>query len=287
MRRRQKPRHVFIWKDFQEWKPALEGMFPEILTPELEDKIRQEKPTVDDDEDSRPLEQRSGHSLDEIVIDDKVNDFRLLYSHVRFFHACRPVDVQTYREKGILLLKRGEQIERFKDIFLRSGRFPELTEGMLKQSIQAVDSLKKDAEAELCFVLDDRLTIEHCGTYLIYGSEYLCNLVSQLPGGDKESYRRELRRIGTPTILKINLPNTPDNIAGPTIKGIIRDMLIGWVQCLSYGKTQSHVSWRDLARGRPLPPEQIYDHFHPPEIPDPFNRQKIYITRTGEYEDPK
>ena len=27
---------VFIWKDFSEWKPALEGMFPNILTPEFE-----------------------------------------------------------------------------------------------------------------------------------------------------------------------------------------------------------------------------------------------------------
>jgi hypothetical protein len=278
---------VFIWKDFKEWKPALEGMFPDILTRELEAKVRQQKPRVEDDEDSGPFEQVSGHSLDESITHDKISEFGLLYPHVRFYHACRPVNVQSYYEKGILFLRRDEQVERFKDIFLRSRRFPELTDDMLKQSIEAVDSLKKDAEAELCFVLDDRWIIEQCGHYLIYGSEYLSDLVSQLrPVGDVEPYRRELRRIGTPTMLKVNLPNTPDNVQNATIRGIIRDMLIEWVWCLSEGKAQSHVSWRDLARGRPLPPEHIRGHYTPARIPDPLNRPRVYITETGEYEDP-
>ena len=185
-----KNNRVFIWKEFTEWKSALEGMFPDILTPELEDKARKNAALVKYYDDPEPFEELSGHSTDSLVslMDwDKTNEFRRLYSHIRVFHACRPANVSSYYEKGILLLSIDEQIKRFRSIFLR-GDYPELTEEILQQSIQKVASINVDPENEICLGLDDKLITEMAGHYLIYGSEYLLALVAQLPVENTKLY---------------------------------------------------------------------------------------------------
>ena len=37
---------IFIWKDFKEWKLALESMFKDILTPELKAKVKKNRAIV-------------------------------------------------------------------------------------------------------------------------------------------------------------------------------------------------------------------------------------------------
>ena len=120
-------RHVFIWKDFKEWKSALESMFKDILTPELKAKLKKNREIVEYCDNQTECEEFIGKSFDSIINYQKIDEFRKQYSHIRTYHACRPVDIDSYYQKGILLLCKDEQVERFRTIFL-NGTFTELTE---------------------------------------------------------------------------------------------------------------------------------------------------------------
>lgn len=257
---------VFIWKDFKEWKPALEAMFPDILTPELEEKVRQLTPPVKYRDDSGLFEQLSGYSLGKIVTRDKIVEFRRLYSHIRVFHACRPrpVDIKNYYKKGLLPSKdlRRDQIKRFWQIFPR-GRYPNLTDKVLQDSIAETGT----GDQDLCLVIDSRNLVEHTSQYLIYhGGEHLLNLVTRLRIEDKDMdrMRAELRRIGTPTMFEINLPS--EYASDPHLEEFIRGMITNWVYYIAHPQRVRDAFDFTFSIMKPLPPEHIYGHFHPRRI---------------------
>ena len=275
---------VFIWKDFNEWKPGLEAMFPGILTPELQAKVRQEATLVRHSDDAEPFEQLSGHSLDDIITTDKIDKFRRLYSHIRVFHACRTADIQSYRKEGVTLRCKDDQVKRFRDIFL-SGSFPELSETMLQESIAKLEG--SDPDGILDLGLDDKWIIEITGHYLIYGSEYLHSLVSQLPidREKRDQYHAVLRHIGTPTFLLIDLPNTREYASDGTLWQLIPEMIMNWVYNVAHSRIESGALDFTFTIRKPLPAEHICGYLRPPRIPDPHMGWKVYVTETGEYED--
>ena len=277
-------KRIFIWKDFGEWKPVLEDMYKEILTPDLKGKIRQNKALVDDCEHPGAFEELSGHSIYSIITDDKIKEFRQHYSHIRVYHGCRPTDSQSYYEKGILpsIDQKNVQVGRFREIYL-NGRFSELTEDMLRQSIKKVGPKDDD----LCLVIDDRFIIKRCGHYLIYGSEYLFDLASQLPIEDEdiERFRSELRKIGKPTLIEINLPNTTEYVSDGKILELYGDMLTGWLYNIAHLRTESNRLDFTFELDETLPSKYIHSHYHPKRIPDQEMGWKIYNAETGEYED--
>ena len=59
-----KNNRVFIWKDFIEWKSALENMFPDILTPELEAKVKQNAESIEYWNAQMPCEELIGKTMD-------------------------------------------------------------------------------------------------------------------------------------------------------------------------------------------------------------------------------
>src|SRR5919205_705887 len=91
------------------------------------------------------------------------------YSAVRAFHACRPLDVSSYYEQGLIPLDPGKAASDFKRHLL-CGDFPELDESDLDSVIK--DTTLDTIEGRVYFNLDERLLIEQCGHYLLYGSEY-------------------------------------------------------------------------------------------------------------------
>ncbi len=281
---KQSNKHIFIWKDFSEWKSALEDIYKEILTPEFKDKIRKKATLIKHYDNSIPFKELSGHSIDSIITDDKIKEFRQRYSHIRVYHGCRPTNVQSYYEKGILLLSKDEQIECFRTKF-PSGDYPELTEEMLQQSIEKTAPYSVDSDGELCLAIDDRQIIKQAGLYLIYGGEYLGGIVTCLPVENTEKYDSVLRKNGTPTLFEINLPNKTKYVSDPKIRSMYDRMLTEWLYNIAHSMTESNLYDNTFPLYEILPPKYIYSHYHPKKIPDPRMGFKIYNAETGEYED--
>jgi len=276
--------HIFIWKAFKEWKSALEDMLGDILTPELKTKVRQNVTRIEYCDNQTECEELIGQSFDSIVPNNTIDKFRQRYSHLRVYHACRPTDVSSYYKKGVRLSCKEIQVKRFRSIFL-SGNFPELTEEMLQQSIKEAARFSYD-DRELCLAIDDRSIAEHAGHYLIYGAEYLGALVTQLPIENIEKYRAVLRKIGKPTFLKINLPNTTKYVSDFIIGELIYRMITQWVYCLAHSRMESCLIDFTVTVHEPILPKYIHSHYHPKKIPDPLIMgHKIYDAEIGEYED--
>ena len=277
-----KNNHVFIWKDFSKWKSALEGMFKDILTPELEAKVKQEAESIKYWNAQTPCEKLIGQPMDSIVTDNKIDEFRQQYSHIRFYHACRTADVSSYYDKGILpsIELKDVLVNRFRELYL-SGRFPELTEDMLQQSIKKVS---KGLERGLFLVIDDRQIIEDAGHYLIYGAEYMTKLVTQLPiENSQEKYFPVFRKIGKPTIIVINLPNTTEYLSDCNIEVVIIYMITQWFYAIAHTRLESCIYTDDILVYKPILPEHVFSHYHPTKkIPDPV-LGGIYDPETGEY----
>ncbi len=279
--------NVFIWKDFNEWKSALEDMFKDILTPELKAKIKQNRDIVEYCDDPEAFETLAGQSIEAMITMEKINEFRQQYSHIRVYHGCRPVDVQSYYKKGLLLHDKDALVERFREIFL-SGKFPELTEEMLQESIEEAAPYSVGRDGELCLIIDDRVIIERDGHYLVYGGEYLSGLVTNLPlKNSQEKYLPVLREIGKPAIIVINLPNTTEYINNNIIFEVIRYMITEWVFIIAHSRVDTNFYNGDgLAYRKPLLPEHICSHYHPRKIRDSILEVgKIYDAETGEYEE--
>ncbi|MBN2591156.1 MAG: hypothetical protein JXA96_14915 [Sedimentisphaerales bacterium] len=278
-------KNIFIWKNFTEWKPVLEKMFPDILTDEFIDKIKQNKNLIKYHDD--PIfDELANKEMDSIVTYKKIVEFRRHYSHIRMYHGCRPVDVQRYYREGIKPCEEmgNIQIDRFREIFL-SDDFPELTEEMLQESIKIINNPPPDTGVH--FIIDDNCMIERCGHYLIYGSEYLQGLVNNLPVKDKEKYRSVLRGIGKPTFLEVNLPNTNDFVEDIRIFKILDRMLRLWVYNIAHNGTTSGDFYYGTVIMKELQPEYICSDYHPKKIKDSLMGNKYYNTETGEYTESK
>jgi hypothetical protein len=273
---------VLIWKDFGERKSALEDMFKDILTPKLKTKIKKNRAIVKYYDDRIECENLIGHSIEAMITTKKINEFRQRYSHIRVYHGCRPTNVQSYYEKGVLpsLAVKDVQIDRFREIFPSDG-FPEITEEKLQQSIEEIGSTAED----LCLAIDDKHIIERAGHYLIYGSEYLGGLVTNLPIENIEKYNSELREIGKPTFIEINLPNKIEYVSDSVLWVVLERMITEWVYNIAHSRTESSPFDCTISLCETLPPEHIYSHYHPRKITDPLIGHKIYDAETGEYEE--
>ena len=271
---------IFMWKAFREWRSALEDMFGDILNAELETKVRQNAESIKYWDEQMTCEELIGQPMDSIVTDNKIDEFRQRYSHIRAYHACRTADVSGYYERGILPLCTEAQADRFRSIFPRD-KFPELTEDMLQQSIKKISV---GIDRELYLVIDDRQIIERAGHYLIYGSEYLTKLVTQLPiENSQEKYFPVLRKIGKPTFIEINLPNTTEYVSYGFIEVVIRYMITRWFYAIAHPRMESCIFGPDILLNKPILPEHVCSHYHPRKITDPLMRNKIYDAETGEY----
>ena len=148
---------------------------------------------------------------------------------------------------------------------------------MLQESIK----LAHNTDIGSYFVLDYNFMIEGYAHYLIYCGEYLCSLVSNLPVENVEKYRSVLRKIGKPTILKIDLPI--DLVTDERIEKILDRMLREWMHSIAYNQTSAGIFDLPYAIPKTLPPEYIVSDFNPRKIRDSLMRNKYYDAETGEY----
>lgn len=119
-------------------------------------------------------------------------------THLRLFHGCRPLDVLSYYEKGILVMSLDELARQFREIF--SDHPPEA----LEHAISKV--MPRDEEWRVDTAIDLRFLIKHASHYIVHGSETLNAFAVYLPSINGEDPRKRLKNVGVPTALVIEAP---------------------------------------------------------------------------------
>ncbi len=192
---------------------------------------------------------------------EMVTHHLLNYETFVVFHGCRPVDVQSYYDEGLKIsdLDRLNQIAR--EVFLTSS-FPVITESALTEAIEQMDG----DPGKLFVVLDDRDLLQHCGHYMIYGSEHLCGIGANLSHRYGIDCRQLLKRRGRPTLLRIRLPR--ESIPPDEIDSLALELCDVWTESRRDAKPPQKDYCFSLDSS--IDSRWILDHSHPDVIPDPL-----------------
>lgn len=190
------------------------------------------------------------------------------YTHIRMYHACKPIDITSYYASGIKVLNL-ESLKKTAINYFISDKTSTLS---LKDIDEAFNYVGSDLrEGRIYLTLDKRDIIEKCGHYLIYGSEFLYCAGAYLENKYNKNCSQILKNIGTPTIFLCDVPI--DIIDDASLEELN--------ECV---KKRSFLNNNDIEAPskdfaipfyKDIDSSYIAGHFHPTYIRDPLNNFEL------------
>lgn len=166
------------------------------------------------------------------------------------YHACRPTNINDYLENGIHVFSKEEAYGIVKNILLQCN----ITEEEIKTFFEEAYENGIHHFNKICVQISKDQLLSYSGHYLIYGSEFISGIATQL------FCQSELKNIGVPTIFvcDVDMNKIPSEILD-----YIED---GWF----YDK-----KWDGgiYLKGN-IEPSEIIDYIQPKEIFDPIEWKK-------------
>lgn len=200
----QTSRSTLNWTDYLSWEKNILALLADYVDEEVIDCFRANPPEFVVSDDTSWLDEIV-QNIKGVRVDVKYELASLLsenYETLRAFHGCSPVETNSYYEQGIRRLDPKEYDQIARDHFL-SAQFPELVESDL---LAAIEDMKTDNRAGLVFFeANEKVLLNFCGHYMLYGSEYLLGIAAKL-SGDRRDYRRTLKGRGTPSVFVCDVP---------------------------------------------------------------------------------
>lgn len=270
--------NILNWQNYNEWVLFFDEF---ILTkfPDIFKEIKANNNQIQYVDYAGPLEKYiNNHFNDSKILDEFIRNLKNHYQCILAYHGCRPTNVNSYYQSGLLMLDKNKHNELFMRIFNKND-FKEITQEHLEKAIHEMNNSQR--EDQLYLTIDDRGLLEDAGHYMIYGSEYIMSLTASLSGILNFNYIPYLRNIGKPTIFKIKLPFSI--IQTSDLQELLPCFFRQWVYNKSRNMvTTHHLDFSFLLKENILP-ENIIEHYHPKEIRDYHQRGQIYIVDKNSY----
>lgn len=182
---------------------------------------------------------------------------------LRVFHACRPIDVGEYIRGGLSVAswesRRHGLVESIRDLKIST-----TDADLLMQSFEEA-APEDDIDIDAVFVaVDNRHLIQSCGHYLILGSEWIAAYLGQ-------AYYSALRERGIPTLLHLRLPLSWTSSQARA--ELARELFREWTRLTALRESSVRDIDFTFRLTTAIPPENLLDHTHPEQIPDPHHPQ--------------
>lgn len=117
------------------------------------------------------------------------------YTHIRAYHGCRTLNVESYIKEGIHSFSRKQAYKIVHDILLQCGiEEKEILKCFNKKWNDDMDHFDK-----VCVNISKEDMLYLSGHYLIYGSEFICGICADL------FCQYKLKKIGKPTLLECHI----------------------------------------------------------------------------------
>lgn len=265
--RQPAPKHVWDFDRHATWHPDIWSLVADFIGPDVKTVFLKNPPEylVSDDLswlDNLVLQVRGIHIDSKAELAERLQD---RYRAIRACHGTSVPTVDSFYKQGIRPLEIEEFHNQARQIFL-SGDYPELSGDNLKNAIEHVGPATR--EGRVYFEANERLLIEICGHYMLYGSEYLTALAANL-GGTRD-YRRVLKGRFAPTLFVCDVPledlhpGTVAEFSGIALESIFQELLDG--------PSYSPDKWRGSGFSIRVPLESscIVGHCHPTITRDPL-----------------
>lgn len=265
---------IFGWKAFSDWQNFVGDTFAKKALKALEVKVRERKAEfryVDDPSVFIKIHEALGDFAE--LIEKVLHRFYERYAFLKMYHCCRPISVESYYLSGIQALNMSEMNTRFQGIFLGNPKYPLVTPDLVQGAIEYMAKSYK-RQGYVYFGLDDRFLINHCGHYLIEGSEYLQSLaafIERKVGGD---LKREFREYGKPTVFELRIPIS--FVPEGELRELASELLQTWAYNTAHSRNDPYELDFGIELDRKVPSDHIMGHYHPERIPDPSNGFEDY-----------
>jgi hypothetical protein len=269
---------VWDWENFHSWKASLWEMMGDVLTPAVVHAFKTSPPEYVVGDDLTWLEQIIEDITGDIIDVAELLAFRLpdRYHAMRAYHGSRPLDVNSFYQRGLHRLDPTHVEERARDIFLNSS-FPEIKPESLQIGIDKVGRAHR--EGLLYFEANEAHLVEYCAHYMLYGSEYLCGIAANIPGA--RDYRQHLKTFGTPTIFVCDVPlslldyRLLKEFAGSALESMFSHLIDS---TFMHGTSNRGAG---LYIRHNLPPKYVVGHKTPSVLKDPLlGYRPVHITPT-------
>jgi hypothetical protein len=254
--------HILDWSSRAQWLPELPAYTADILAPDVVDFLRDNPPDGCWSDDMSWLP-------DESLVDNFIDAFCNYYESVKAFHGCRPIEMASYYNDG-LLGQDGRHVETtFRNLYA------DVPGDVLQRAIDGLRERGEQEHGKIYFVCTEEELVTQCGHYLIQGSEYLMSLAAALCRHHTtgEDFRMRLRDFGIPTIIEVNIPI--ELIPDWNLREMAQVMISAWgKQILNLeddGEPRMYV-----ILNQDLPAKYIVNHSHPREIRDPHVAYSTY-----------
>ncbi len=203
--------------------------------------------------------------LDEPASDLLIHRFYEHYSHIRLYHACRPIDVSSYYSGGICPRPYQSLTDQLAH-FLRESLQINVPQSAIDEVVEQIGSYH---EGKMFLALDKEFLLESAGHYAIYGSEYLLAMVNHLSEAGFPVSSTHLKSIGTPTVFSVALPVDEANEYDVV-------QLVTEINNHKKEKAVSEPIDFTFELSRPIPAAYIEKHEHPRQIKDPLHGYSLY-----------
>lgn len=185
-------------------------------------------------------------SLEEIKKSQKINLIDGTYTHIRAYHACRPISIDDYLLNGIRPISYESALHEVKSRVICEWVSENTAVEKFNEEWNDFDDIHKKVWLEM----NKNLLLDGASHYLIYGSEFINALAMQL------GCRSRLKKIGVPTIFHCDIPI--EDIPEKTLKDIQYSFNKGYTDAYGFSVQM-------------LDANNIVDYEHPKQrIPDPY-----------------
>lgn len=260
-------RSVWTWEELDSWEGHFWSLMKDVLAPNVVRAFAASPPeyVVGDNLswlDAIVYDVSGEHVETKAVLAERL---RKQFDALRAYHGTRTNCLENFYGRGLVPLHASEFAQRAYELFL-TPEFPELTQKHLDDAIAYVGTATR--EGHLYFCIDKRELTDHCSHYMLYGSEYLLAIASNING--LRNYRHVLKRDGIPTVFVCDVPlaslreGTLQAFSGQALKVMFERVLDA-----NYAHPQQHLG-SGISTTVPLPADHIVDHFHPTGLRDQY-----------------
>lgn len=194
------------------------------------------------------------------------------------FHGCRTSDVSTYFVNGLKAQDHATILKMLEKKLIEIGS-TSLDQGRVHEFLDKCE-WASDENGQLFTCVDHRGLVEDAGHYVLYGSEWIQNVILRSLGSGA---RERLKKVGQPTIMKILWPlaNSSDDCRKELSRPILREWTRFFAaELLDMRPVPNGVMDLDFSfrHNSDIPAGQVVGHWHPESVVDPFNEHKAIKT---------
>ncbi|QYY34933.1 hypothetical protein [Ruficoccus sp. ZRK36] len=201
-------------------------------------------------------------NIRELIIAELVNDLEDCFNEVVVYHACRTDDVDSYYKKGVVPLSLVQAQDKLRAVFSDVASESDF--------IKAIEKIKTTyREGYVYASLDPRHIQANCGHYLIYGSEYLGCLSTNLPRSILKEPRDRLKETGKAAFIKciVSIHILSD------LECLASAMIADHCYRIAHEREDVHPIRYCIATKSCIPSDCVIGHIFPAKIWDPYKQR--------------